>query len=553
MSGLRKLTIFAALCAVPAMLSGQTAGLDHARMLKPLAEEWTSYSGDYSGKRFSSLTQINTSNVKNLSLAWVGRVAGGVAGRAGAPPTIVGGVGTGEYGITNIRGSILMVDGVLYATAPDNVWALDARDGHEIWHYFWKTRGATHISNRGVGMYGDWLYVETPDNYLVSLEARTGKERWHKEISSFEQQYFSTAAPLVIRNHVMVGTSNDLDGPGFLQSFDPVTGDLQWRWYTVPMNEGDPGLDTWKDLDAARHGGSHAWNTGVYDPETNLYIFGTGNPVPAYFGGVRGEGDNLYSCSMIAINPDTGKMAWYYQTAPHDTHDWDSAATPVLVDGMFKGRRRKMAMHAGRNGYFYVVDRTTGEHLLTSAFSDTVNWAKGLNEKGQPIRIPEKDHHVGGALVSGNNGGATNWPPVSVSPETGLFYVQLSETYAMYYTTETDPRGAMGLGGKEEVAAGAKGSYMAAIDWQTGKPRWKHRYPGLGAGTANGLLSTAGGLLFGGDISGNLVAYNAADGKILWHSKLGGVSNAPQTYMLDGRQQILVASGDMLYAFTLNE
>jgi len=545
--------VIVSLCVVPVLLDGQTAGLTHTEMLKPLSEQWTSYSGDYSGKRFSELKQINTSNVRHLSLAWTTRLYGGATGRPGAPPTIVSGVGTTEYQGTNVRGSILMVDGVLYATTPDNAWALDARDGHEMWHYFWKTRGATHIGNRGVGMYGDWLYMETPDNYLVSLEAKTGKERWHKEISSFEQQYFSTMAPLVVRNHVLVGTSNDLDGPGFLQSFDPVDGSLQWKFYTVPMNPGDPGLETWKDLDAARHGGSHAWNTGSYDPETNLYIFGTGNPTPAYFGAARGEGDNLFSCSIIAINPDTGKMAWYYQTAPHDTHDWDSAHTPLLVDGEFRGRQRKMVLHTGRNGYFYVLDRVTGEHLLTSVFSDTVNWAKGLNDKGQPIRIPEKDHHVGGALVSGNNGGATNWPPGSFSPQTGLYYVPLAETFAMYYTAETDPRGAMGLGGKEEVTLGSKGSYMVALDYKTGKPAWKHRYPGLGAGSANGLLTTAGGLLFGGDVSGNLVSYDARTGQILWHAKLGAVSNAPQTYMLDGRQYLLVASGDTLFAFAVNE
>ena len=240
-------------------------------------------------------------------------------------------------------------------------------------------------------------------------------------------------------------------------------------------------------------------------------------------------------------------MAWYYQTAPHDTHDWDSAHTPLLVDGEFGGRQRKMVLHAGRNGYFYVVDRVTGEHLLTSAFAETVNWAKGLNEKGQPIRIPEKDHHVGGALVSGNNGGATNWPPGSFSPQTGLFYVPLAETYAMYYTAETDPRGAMGLGGKEEVTLGSKGSYMLAARLQDREARaGSTGIPASARGSANGLLTTAGGLLFGGDVSGNLVAYDARTGQILWHAKLGGVSNAPETYMLDGRQYLLVASGRYL-------
>ncbi|MBI1872699.1 MAG: acido-empty-quinoprotein group A [Acidobacteria bacterium] len=541
------------MCAIPAVLAGQNSlALDPRELLKPLSESWPVYSGDYSGKRFSALTEINQSTVKHLTLAWFARLTGGRGGRGGGP-SIVGGVGTTEYAGSTIRGSILQVNGVLYVSAPDNVWAIDARDGREIWHYFWTTRGGTHIGNRGLGMYRDWLYLETPDNYLVSLDAKTGKERWHKEISDFDQQYFSTMAPIVVGNHVLVGTSNDLDAPGFLQSFDPEDGSVQWKFYTVPMKEGDPGLETWKDLDAASHGGGHAWNPGSYDPETNLYIFGTGNPTPAYTSQSRGEGDNLYTCSIVAVNVNTGKMAWYYQTSPHDTHDWDSAQTPVLVDAGFNGRPRKLVMTAGRNGYFFVLDRVTGEHLVTSQFSDTVNWARGLNEKGQPIRNPAKDFHIGGALVSGNNGGATNWPPPSFSPQTGLFYVPLSETYAMYYLTETDPRGAMGLGGKEEAGVGSMGSYLAAIDYKTGKTVWKHRYPGTGGGGASGLLTTAGGLLFGGDISGNLVAYNSANGKILWHSRIGSVSNAPQTYLLDGHQYLLVAAGDTLFSFTLAE
>jgi alcohol dehydrogenase (cytochrome c) len=444
------------------------------------------------------------------------------------------------------------VNGVLYLSAPDNAWALDARDGHELWHYFWRTKGGTHIGNRGLGMWGTWLYMETPDDYLVSLDARTGKERWHREIASLSQQYFSTMAPVVIGKHVLVGTGNDLDAPGFLQSFDPETGDLQWKFYTVPMNLGDPGLETWKDLDAARHGGGHAWVPGSYDPDTHLYIFGTGNPTPAYTAQSRGEGDNLFTCSIVAVNVETGKMAWYYQTSPHDTHDWDSAQTPILVDGEFGGRPRKLVLTASRNGYYFTLDRLTGEHLVTSKFSDTVNWAKGLNDKGQPVRNPAKDYDIAGALVSSANGGATNWPPPAYSPDTGLFYVPLSETYAMYYLTETDPRGAMGLGGTEELNVGTMGSYLIAIDYKTGKTVWKHKHQTLGNGrSGNGLLTTAGRLLFGGDISGNLVAYDPANGKPLWHSYLGQVSNAPETYMLDGHQYILVAAGDTLYAFTL--
>jgi alcohol dehydrogenase (cytochrome c) len=299
---------------------------------------------------------------------------------------------------------------------------MDARDGRELWHYFWKTKGGTHIASRGMGMWRSYVYFETPDNYLVSLDAKTGKERWHKVIADFNQQYFSTTAPVVIGNHVLAGTGNDLDAPGFLQSFDPETGALQWKFYTVPMNPGDPGLETWASLDAARHGGGQAWLPGAYDPETKLYIFGTGNPTPAYTEG-RGEGDNLFTCSLIAVHVDTGKMAWYYQTSPHDKHDWDSAQTPVLADGEFNGRPRKLVLTAARNGYFFVLDRVTGEHLLTSKFGTTTNWVKNLDDKGRPRRDPLKDATVGGSLVSPGESGVINWEPPAFSPDTGLFYV----------------------------------------------------------------------------------------------------------------------------------
>jgi len=544
---------------------GHGEGLDPDELLRPLSESWPTYSGDYSGRRYSALAQINQSNVKNLSLAWVSRVAAGPgaaggptppAGTPGIPSLIIGGEGKGAViaaGGTNIRSAVLAVNGILYFTTPDNAWAVDARDGHEIWHYFWKTRGGTHIGNRGVGMWGNYLFMETPDDYLVSLDARTGKERWHQEISSFAQEYFSTMAPIVVGNHVLVGTGNDLDAPGFLQSFDPETGDVQWKLYTVPMKEGDPGLNTWKSLDAARHGGAQVWVPGSYDPETHLYITGTGNPTPAYTSQTRGEGDNLFTCSLIAVNVDTGKMQWYYQTSPHDTHDWDSAQTPVLVDAPFGGRMRKLVLTAARNGYYFTLDRVTGEHLVTGKFSDTANWSTGVNPKGQPVRNPRKDYDIAGALVSSANGGAANWPPASFSPDTGFFYVPLNESWAMYYLSELDPRGAMGLGGKEELGLGGE-TFLAAIDYRTGKVVWKQRYPtvtGAGGG-GNGLLATAGRLLFAADAGGNFVARDPANGRPLWHARIGNVSNAPETYMLDGRQYVLVAAGDTLYAFVLN-
>ena len=214
------------------------------------------------------------------------------------PPAVIeGGVGDNEFvGATTIKGAVLAVNGVLYVTAPDNVWALDAQDGHLLWRFFWRTRGGTHIGNRGAAMWRNYLFFVTPDDYLISLDARTGKERWHKEIANFNQQYFLTSAPVVVDNHVIVGTGNDLDSTGYLQSFDPETGDVQWTFYSVPMKPGDPGLETWKDLDAARNGGGHPWLPGAYDPETRLYIFGTGNPTPAYTSAPRGYGDNLFTC-----------------------------------------------------------------------------------------------------------------------------------------------------------------------------------------------------------------------------------------------------------------
>ena len=551
---MRRVLLPAVMIAATVVVLSAQGGVDQALLHKPLGESWPSYSGDYSGRRFSALTQINQTNVKNLTLAWTRRLTNGTS--AATVPLTIGGVGDLTWnGATQVKGSVLAVDGVLYVTTPDNTWALDASDGRELWHYVWKTRGGTHIGNRGVGMWRNYLYFVTPDNYLISLEARTGRERWTKELASFEQQYFHTMAPIVVENHVLVGSSNDLDMPGFLQSFDPETGELQWKWFATPQKAGDPGLDTWKNLDAAIHGGGHPWVPGAYDPETRLYILGSGNPTPAYTSAPRGEGlENLFTCALVAINVDTGKMAWYYQTSPHDTHDWDSAQTPILVDGMFNGRPRKLVLTAARNGYFFVVDRVTGEHLLTSKFSASANWARpDLNEKGQPIRIPEKDHHIAGALVSNANQGASNWPPPSYSPKTGLFYVPTADTYAMYYLTEPDPRGALGLGGKEERHLGTRGSYLTALDYRTGKIAWQHRFRTIvTTGLATGLLTTAGDLLFAGDVSGNLIAFDPAKGGILWHAQLGqNTSNAAETYMVDGKQYVLVASGDTLYAFSL--
>jgi len=543
----------AVLLAMPAILSAQ--GLDPSDILKSLGSngEWPTYGGDYSGKRYSSLTAIDRTTVSKLTEAWKTKLIAGTKDSSAGSNLIVSGIGQLEAGaLANIKGSILQVNGILYVAAPDNAWAIDAHDGHQIWHFVWKTRGGTHIGNRGLGMWHDRLYMETPDDVLLCLNAKTGAEIWRKDIADFDLQYFSTVAPIIVGNHVILGTGNDLDEPGFLQSVDPETGKLQWKFFITPMKKGDKGLDTWGNLDAARHGGGNAWVPGSYDPETHLYYFGTGNPTPAYTTGTRGPGDNLYTCSIVALNVETGKMAWYYQTSPHDTHDWDSTQTPVLFDAEYNGKMRKLVMQAARNGYNFTLDRITGEHLATGKFGESANWAANINAKGQPVRNPAKDFDPAGALVSPANQGETNWPPPAFNPKTGLLYVPAQDSYAMYYLTETDPRGAMGLGGKEEVALGSTRSYIAAIDYKTGKTVWRHVYPTLGGTLGSGMLTTAGTLLFAGDVGGNIVGYDAASGDTLWHSQLGAtVSNAPETYSLDGHQYLLVAAGDTLHAFVL--
>jgi alcohol dehydrogenase (cytochrome c) len=546
-----------------ALAAGQTGlarDLAPADLLKPLGKSWPSYSGDYTGKRFSPLAQVNQTTVKQLSLAWTVKLTAGAApvGRWGGGPTaIVGGNGSPSNPAvaTIIKGTPLMVNGVLYVTSPDNGWALDARDGREMWHYFWRTRGGTPIGNRGFGLWNDALFMVTPDDFIVSLDAKTGKERWNKEFAPFTQQYFSTIAPMVIGNTVIVGTGNDLDSPGYLQAYDADTGKELWRFYTVPQNAGDPGVDTWPSLQAARYGGGHPWLPGVYDPETNLYIFGTGNPIPAYTLG-RGEGDNLFTCALIAVDVATGKMKWYFQTSPHDMHDWDSAQTPVLFEATVGGKKRKLVSTAARNGYFFTLDRTTGEKVVVTKYGSATNWAASIDPKGSVRREPTKDPIVAGALTSPTSGGTINWEPPAYSPLTGLFYVSERNGHSIYYLTDPDPRGSMGLAGKEESFVGNTGNFLTAIDPLTGKVAWRRPYPSAGGtgmygGGGSGLLTTAGKLVFGGDNGGNLVAWDAVTGTPIWHTHIGDVTNPPMTYMLDGRQYILVATTDTLYAFAL--
>jgi acido-empty-quinoprotein group A len=523
--------------------------LDPALLTKPATDAWPTYHGDYSGRRFSTLTQINQSNVKHLTLAWIFRVKAGIT-----PNAMVGGEGPApqgpltDPGVSTIKATPLMVNGILYFSTPDNAWAVDARSGRELWHFAWKGKGGDHIGNRGMGIYGSWLFFETPDNYLVSLEAQTGKERWHKEIADLKQEYFSTVAPIVIGNHVLVGVSGDsLDVPGFLEAHDPETGDIQWKWWSEPLKKGDPGWDSWPDEYAMRHGGGMTWIPGTYDPALHLYYLGTGNPNPVLTGRSR-KGDNLYTCSIVALDVDTGKLAWYFQPSPHDTHDWDAAQTPVLIDAEIDGKPRKLLAQANRNGYFFLLDRTNGKDILTAPMIRSMNWSKGIAPNGQPIPDPAKEATIEGVLVSPQTGGATNWPPPSYDPDTGLFYVGTSQEYSMFYLTDTDPH-PEGWGAAERDA-GHLGGDLEAIDIKTGKIAWDHHYPFTGG--AVGILTTAGKLLFTGDGAQHLVAFDPANGDILWHAGLADdLSNGPETYMLDGQQYLVAGAGDSLYAFTL--
>ena len=518
----RLLTILVAAAALSWALPGQS-GLDPAKLLQPATDTWPMYNGDYSGRRFSTLKDINTSNVKSLALAWTYRIqpTGGRGGRISSTP--------------------LEVNGVLYFTIPNHVWAVDARTGKELWDHPWESK-ISAIGNRGVGIVGQTLYFETPDCNLVALDINTGKEKWHTSICSIDLMYFGSVPPMPVKNHLILGVSgDDMDIPGYVEAVDPETGDLQWRWYAHP-NPGDPEAASWPNEDAMMHSGGMTWVPGTYDPELNLYYFGTGNAQPVINGSAR-PGANLYTGCIIALNPDTGKMAWYFQPNPHDTHDWDAVEVPILADGTFKGQPRKMLMQASRNGYFFVLDRTNGKSLLTEPFA-AANWANGIDDKGQPIPNPEKEPARDGRLVSPDEGGATNYRSPSFDPKTGLFIVSADDSYGIYFYKPED--GAYGWAGADYGLLGI--GKVEAIDYQTGKIKWTHP---IGDGAGSGVLTTATGLTFTGDAARNFMALRTTDGTTLWHSSVGHVENSPVTYMLDGRQYVLASAGGVLFAWAL--
>ena len=491
--------------------------LEPTALLKPSADSWPTYHGDYSGQRHSRLTQITPANVHQLTLAWAFQ--------------------TGQA--QQIKATPILVNGVIYITTPDNLWAIDARSARQIWRYTYPANDGFHIGHRGVAVYRDFVYLTTPDAHLVALDARDGKVRWTVAIADSTKGYWSTNAPLVIGNHLIVGVSGDFDNlPGILKSFDADTGKPQWTFYSTPP-PGTPGSQSGGAT------GGQMWMTGTYDPELNLMYVGTGNPTPVLNGPVR-PGDNQWTCSIVALNPDTGTLVWGFQASPHDTHDWDAAEVPVLVDRAFNGTSRKLLLQASRNGYYFVLDRVSGKSLLTSPFA-TVNWAKAIDKDGRPVPDPAKEPACDGRLVAPNEAGGTNYRSPSFDPATGLLIVSAHDAYAIYFFKPE--HGEYGWAGADYGVWGK--AVLRAIDYRTGKIRWSHEL-GEGAGTA-GVLTTDSGLAFTGDAANSALALRTSDGATLWHSGIGRVGNSPITYELDGRQYMLVAGGSALYAWALPE
>ncbi len=502
-------------CMLLAGVAAAAQEVDPAEFLHPPSDTWLTYHGDYTGRRHSALTGITPENVARLKQVWRFKIGQNQA----------------------IKASPIVADGVIYLTAPDNIWAMDARTGKELWHYQHPKNNAFHIGHRGAAIYKDTVYLTTPDCHLIAFNSKDGKVKWEVVVGDAGKGFWSTNAPLVVRNHVLVGVAGDFDNlPGQLRSFDADTGKLQWTFYSTPP----PGATEPKSGGAT---GGQMWTTGTYDPELNLVYVGTGNPTPVLNGDVR-PGDNPWTCAIVALNPDTGKLVWGFQVSPHDTHDWDAAEVPVLVDADFNGEPRKMVMQASRNGYFFVLDRTNGKNLLTKPFA-AVNWAKGIDELGRPIPNPAKEPRRDGVLIAPNEAGATNFRPPSFDPQTGLLIVNAQDGYGIYFFKPE--HGAYGWAGADYNIAGR--SSLRAIDYKTGNIVWDHPI-GENAGTA-GVLTTTTGLTITGDNSSNLLVLRTADGATLWHDDIGRMQGAPITYELDGTQYLLVSGGSSLYAYAL--
>jgi alcohol dehydrogenase (cytochrome c) len=518
--------------AFAALLPAQNVTYD--RLVHALDEQqnWLTYWGDYSAVRHRDLKQINTSNVKNLRVEWIYQT--GQAGSFEAMP--------------------LVVDGVMYVTAANGyAYALDARSGRQLWlykHAFPPGRKANGV-NRGFAILGNQLFMVTLDGNVVSLDARTGRLIWQTEMAPFNAgQYTASLAPIVIKDKVIVGISGGEFGiRGFIDAYDAATGKRAWRFWTIPA-KGEQGGDTWSGESWMRGGGS-TWLTGTFDPQLNTLYWGIGNPGPDLSGETR-KGDNLYTCSLVALDPDNGNLKWHFQFTPHDTHDWDAAETPMLLDLNWKGRMRKLVVQANRNAFFYVLDRETGEFLMGKPFARQ-NWATELNSKGRPILMKSQEPSAEGTRLCPGLAGAANWMAPSYNPETKLFYFAVREQCDVYYKNpavyiQGRPYwGSVSRGVTDEPERGM----LKALDPTTGETKWDFRY--FHAPWA-GTLSTSGGLIFSGDQDGYIMAFDAKTGRNLWRMNTGNpILTSPITYLVNGRQYITMPSGSAVISFALPE
>ena len=457
---------------------------------------------------------------------------------------------------TGLEVTPVVADGVMYVTSVNEAFALDARSGREIWHYSRpRSQGlagdAAGGINRGAALLGERVFLVTDNAHLLALHRATGQLLWDIEMADSRQNYGATGAPLVVNDLVISGVSGGDEGiRGFLDAYRASTGERVWRFWTVPAR-GEPGSETWAGK-AIEHGCAATWLTGTYDPEANLLYWPTGNPCPDYNGAER-KGDNLYSSSILALDPNTGKLRWHYQFSPHDTHDWDANQTPMLVDADFHGSRRKLLVQASRNGFFYVLDRLTGKVLMAEPFVKLLTWASSIGSDGRPRLIPGNEPTPEGTRICPSVGGAANWPATAFSPATGLFYVMATESCNVYTTNDEWWEAGQSFygGGSRRSPEDKGGRFLRALDLRTGKLAWER--PEVGAGfSGSGVLATAGGLVFYGDNSGAFVAVDAGNGKPLWHFNTGQPWKAsPMTYTVDGRQYIGVAAGATILTFGL--
>jgi alcohol dehydrogenase (cytochrome c) len=501
-------------------------------------QNWLTYSGSVAGQRYSPLAQITPTNVKNLELQWVWQAKS----------------------VEKFEATALVVDGILYTIeAPNNVVALDAVTGRIFWTLTYtpapEARPCCGRVNRGLAILGDTLYMGTLDAHLLAIDAKNGKILWNTTVGSAADRYTLTHAPLIVKDKVIVGTAGG-DGPirGYIAAFDAKTGKEVWRFYTIP-GEGEPGHETWSG-DSWKTGGAAIWNTGAYDPETNLTFWGIGNPAPDTNGDIR-LGDNLYSDCVVALDSDTGKLKWYYQFTPHDTMDYDSTQVPVLADIEWKGAPRKAMLWANRNGLFYVIDRTTGEFLMGKPFVNT-NWLTGFDEKGRPMRVPGQQDSATRVLVQPNGLGGTNWYPPSYSPHTGLFYIpgwensgtMVAKNDGFGRATGDTPMAATNLIPNRKTEEEGFG-IVRAFDPKTGEKKWEYKMNDI---TWAGVLSTASDLVFSGGREGYFYALDGKNGKLLWKVSLGGqVNSGPMSYMVNSRQYIAVAAGSALFVYALRQ